>query len=141
MATDRRSSGSWRSVSAHRRRSRRSLSERARRARRPTTVTRGSVRVAATSYEAPKLSTTEDTADTEDRWFLPLCPLCPPWWRAFIRAIPDARPETDVGHPAPGRRSAERIDLGPADSRSALEQHHQPPGAAARRRQDDDAQD
>ena len=47
-------------------------------------------------------------------------------------AMPD--PKTDVGHPAAGRRSAEGRDLGPPDSRRAVEQHRRPPGRPARRR-------
>ena len=40
-----------------------------------------------------------------------------------LRAVPDARPEGDVGHPASGHGSAGRQRLGAADPRPAVEQH------------------
>ena len=48
-------------------------------------------------------------------------------------AVPDARSEADVGHPAARERSAGPVDLGPGDSRRAFQQHRQPTGRAPRR--------
>src|ERR1043166_1179221 len=59
-----------------------------RRAARRVTQTRSSARTAERDCE--KL-TTDNTVDTEVLESTYLCPLCPLWWRACLRTVPDAR--------------------------------------------------
>src|SRR5215831_21277816 len=113
------------------RRSKRRPRDSAGSAERRETRTRASVRVAARSFEGnedtEKHATTEDTVDTEVFQSIPLRPLCPLWWRVRVRAIPDARPETNGGHSASRDGSARRQHFRPSHSRTALEQHRKSP--------------
>src|SRR5262249_47731542 len=101
--------------------------------------TRSSARDAERNCEDVEELTTEDSEDTEASYWLSAVPAnsavnrrsCGARARlgaARARAVPDARPEADVGHPAAGGRSADRQRVRAPDPRRALQQHRQLPG-------------